>query len=84
MDFKPASSHASTAGANPGPITSLPGPTEFLSGTPIYPLNATLPPKLNYSIMKLDNGGLCQMGLNCETCVYYDAQSSSCRNSSSR
>ena len=84
MAFEPASSHASKTTADPGPITSLPRPIKFLSGTPIYPLNATLPPHLSYGIMELDDGGICQMGLTCETCVYYRAQSCSCRNSASR
>ena len=81
MNLSLATGHARKTGAPPASITSLPKPISFLSGTPIYPLNATLPPQLDHGIMSLSDGGICRMGQTCETCTNYNAQSCSCANS---
>ena len=76
--------HARSTGAIPASITALPKPTGYLNGTPLWPLNATLPPQLDYGIMPLIHGGACTMGMTCSGCTNYNAQSCSCANSVSK
>ena len=76
--------HARSTGAVPASITALPKPTGYLNGTPLWPLNATLPPQLDYGIMPLIHGGACTMGMTCSGCTNYNAQSCSCANSVSK
>ena len=79
-----ASGHAKKTGAVPQSITSLPRPTAYLSGTPIWPSNATLPPGHDSGIMGLLDNNYCTMGQSCATCSNYNAQSCSCANSVSK